>query len=188
MQRLHGFQKRFGIRHARFGGAPVGAVRAGVRHVERLLARASIHRIVQGDPVVRAHADIDEHAQRRARGCRPSRRRPSGCGGTGTFEPSAISSIWVGLNSRLKIELMAFGLLMWSVAKRDVSDVPAGWRLPTCQRKSVDGMRRLNRRPSSQNWLPIVPARFAHRGSSGFSGGLSGLNPMWQKPQVMPIR
>jgi hypothetical protein len=67
VQRLHGLQKRFGIGHARFRGAPVSAVCAGVRHVERLLARAPIHRIVQGDPVVRAHADVDEHAQRGAR-------------------------------------------------------------------------------------------------------------------------
>ena len=43
---------------------------------------------------------------------------------------------------------------MWSVAKRDVSDVPGGCRLPTCQRKSVGGMRRLKRRP----FFPVLIA------------------------------
>src|SRR5205085_3901680 len=36
--------------------------------------------------------------------------------------------------------------------------------------------------------LPIAEARLVQRGFSGSFGGLSGLKPMWQKPQVIPIR
>ena len=68
-----------------------------------------------------------------------------------------------------------------------VSDVPAGWRAATCQRKSSGFMLRLKSLPSSQYCWPMVPARFAHVGRSGSAGGLIGLKPMWQKPMISPL-
>ena len=64
--------------------------------------------------------------------------------------PSRIRSGVVGRDDRLKIVLIAFGLLMWSVANRDVSDVPGGCRAATCHRKSSGFMLRLKSFPSSQ--------------------------------------
>src|SRR5262245_5945013 len=94
----------------------------------------------------------------------------------------------VGRWARLKMVLMAFGLLMWSVAKRDVSEVPAGCLFATCHRKSAGVMFREKSFPSSKYWLPIVGNRLAHVALFGSAGGLIGLYPTWQKPHAMPMR
>ena len=90
--------------------------------------------------------------------------------GTARSVPSGIFSMAVGRWASRKMALMLLGLWLWSVAKRDVSDVPGGCRLPRCQRKSFGVIFRLKRRPSSQYWLPMAPASSLHFGSLGIDG------------------
>jgi hypothetical protein len=50
--------------------------------------------------------------------------------------------------------LIEFGLLMWSVAWRDVSDLPRSWVWRTCQRKSLSLNGAMKYDASSMYWLP----------------------------------
>ena len=87
-----------------------------------------------------------------------------------------------------KIGLIILGLLMWSVAMRDVSDVPGGWTFNISQKRPPSLTLLANVRPSRIYWLPIADARFSQRGLAGSAGGFSGLKAMWQDPQETPIR
>lgn len=69
---------------------------------------------------------------------------------TARSDPSAMRSTAVGRAPSEKMALMLLGLWMWSVANRDVSDVPGGWRLARCHRKSRGDIFRLKSLPSSQ--------------------------------------
>ena len=60
-------EKGLGVLHPRFGVPPVRAVLSRLRDLERLLRLAAVHRIVQREPLIRAHPDVDVDAERRAR-------------------------------------------------------------------------------------------------------------------------
>ena len=85
-----------------------------------------------------------------------------------------------------KIGLIAFGLLMWSVAIREVSEVPGGCSCNISQKNPPGLTFPAKVRPSRMYWLPIADARFSQRGFTGSAGGLQGLKAMWHEPQEMP--
>ena len=87
-----------------------------------------------------------------------------------------------------KMGLIAFGLLMWSVAMREVSEVPAGWVFSISQNIPPCLTLWAKTAPSRMYWLPMAEFRFSSLGFSGSAGGLQGLNAMWQAPQATPTR
>src|SRR2546423_15663773 len=92
--------------------------------------------------------------------------------GKSKVSPDKLSSCAIRNRSfKRKIELIALGLLMLSVARREVSEVPRGWALSISQ-KNVPGLAPAAKtRPSWRYWFPITEARFVHSGFSGSAGG-----------------
>ena len=68
MHRLHRVQEGFHVGHLRLGLAPLLAGLARMLNAKGALwPRFAIHRILQSEPVIRTHADVDVHAQPRER-------------------------------------------------------------------------------------------------------------------------
>ena len=70
-----------------------------------------------------------------------------------------------------KIGLIMLGLLRWSVAMRDVSEVPGGCAFNISQNRPPSFTLWANVRPSRRYWLPMADERFSQRGFSGSAGG-----------------
>ena len=87
-----------------------------------------------------------------------------------------------------KMGLIAFGLLMWSVAMREVSEVPRGCVFNISQKKPPSFTLGANTLPSEIYWFPIADARFSHFGLLTSNGGRVGLKAMWHEPQETPTR
>src|SRR5690606_11340131 len=88
----------------------------------------------------------------------------------------------------LNTALIVRGLLMLSEATKEVSRAPGVEEFRICQMKLVSSGWATKIRPIQKYWPPIVADMFAHWGSFGSAGGLSGCGPTWQKPQLMPSR
>lgn len=71
-----------------------------------------------------------------------------------------------------KIGLIELGLSRWSVAMRDVSEVPRGCVLSSSEKKPPSSTLQAKTFPSLMYWLPIAEARFSQAGLFGSVGGL----------------
>src|SRR5690606_13355213 len=87
-----------------------------------------------------------------------------------------------------KIGLIVFGLLILSVAMRDVSEVPGGCVFSISQNNPPGFTFTAKTRPSRMYWLPIADARCSQSGRSGSGGGVSGWKAVWQAAQETPTR
>ena len=77
---------------------------------------------------------------------------------------------------------------MLSVAILEVSDVPGGCAFNISQKNPPSLTLWAKTGPSRIYWLPIADARLDHSGFSESTGGLQGLNAIWQELHEIPTR